>query len=122
MSCRRNPFFLGGGEPHLRLDLLLDQPIDPAAIRLLRDADGIFDRLSRRAAVADDADAVDSEEGCSAIFGVIDLFSEAGKSRLEKKVAELCKGRSQDLFFEKLGDRVREPFGDLQRDVPDETV
>ena len=55
------------------------------------DADGVLDRLRVRAAVADDAAAVDAEERRAAVLGVVDALLDVVERALEQQRADLAR-------------------------------
>src|SRR5437667_421856 len=110
-------------EGYALLDIALDMFVHVPLEELLGHADRVFDGPARRAAVTDDADAVDAQKDRAADFGVIHPPLEPAERTLEQRVPDPAQqGAGSDLlekhFFQCLG----HAFGDLQGHVPDEAI
>src|SRR5207247_7465839 len=71
-------------------DLVADLRIDLVESEVASDADGVLDRFRVRAAVADDASAIDPEERGAAVFGVIHALNEALERALHEERSGLA--------------------------------
>ena len=99
---------------------LADQPA--ALDEARRHRDGVAHRLGRRAAVTDDAEAVEAEERRAAVLGVVDAPAEAAERLARQQVADARAERRRQLVVQQALDRLDQPFADLQRDVAGEAV
>src|SRR5436305_3869999 len=94
-------------------DLVVDLPVQLGGRELDRPADGVLDRMGVRAAVADEAAAVDPEEGGGAVLAVVDPGAEAVEGGLGEQVARLRAGAPLELLSEHLADQLRQRLGAL---------
>ena len=72
--------------------------------------------------MADDAEAVETDERGAAVLGVVDTLAEAPERFARQHVADARSHRRRQLLVQQPLHRFDEPFADLQRDVPGKTV
>ena len=72
--------------------------------------------------MADDAEAVEADEGGAPVLGVVDAAPEAPKGLARQHVPDAAAERGGELVVEQRFNRLDEPFADFQRDVAREAV
>ena len=85
-------------------------------------ADGVLDGVGVGAAVGNDADAFDAEEGSAAVLGIVETFLEVVESRAGQHVANFPADGGFERFAQHLVDHVHQAFADFEGDVADESV
>src|SRR5579884_3513896 len=106
----------GGRE--VALDFLVDAAVGHAG----GDANGVLDGVRIGAAVGDDADAADAEQGRAAIFGIVDFAAEVGVGAAGEDVADLGGEGALEGFLELAGDQYGDALADFEGDIADEAV
>ena len=72
--------------------------------------------------MADHGNTIDAQERCPAEFRVIDFLLEVQQWLGNERVGQAAEEGPGDLLEQQLLDRIGHSFGDLQRDVPNETI
>ena len=70
----------------------------------------------------DDADALQSEQGRTAIFGMVEPFLEISKCAAREQVSDLPGHCGLQRFFQIGANQIDHAFGNLQRDVANKAV
>src|SRR5512147_2867629 len=112
----------GPGKFHILFDVLANVFVDIAFGEFGSDPDSVLDRAVRRAAVADDADAVDADERRATVFRIVHPAFERTKRRPHQQIPELRNRAFLDVFPEEQPDGLRYGLGNLEYDISDETV
>src|SRR5215831_10387242 len=115
-SLRTSHLHVGQGE------LLFDFLVHPRARQTGGDADGVLDGVGVRAAVADNANAADSQKRRAAILRVVHGPLDAFQSPFRKQIAQLRSDRAFVTLAQKLDDLHGQCFANFQRDVANEAV
>lgn len=85
-------------------------------------ADSVFHGVGGGAAVGDDGDAVEAEEGHAAGFVGIGLFVDGFEGGFGEDATDFGTGGAHDFAFDHLEDGVGEGFGGFEEDIAGEAV
>ena len=96
--------------------------ISPSAHESRRHRDGIANRLGRRAAMTDDAQAIQADERRAAVLGGVDALAKSAERLSRQQVADARAERRRQLVVQQALDRLDQPLADLQRHVAGESV
>src|SRR5262249_52331486 len=127
LSSRRRFLVAGGGEGPLLLvvdlgHLVADLDRQVGRGELDGAADGVLHGAGVRAAVADEAAAVDPEEGRGAVLAVVGAGADGVEGGLGEEVAGLGARVPPQLLAEHAAEELGERLGALQQHVADEAV
>src|SRR5262249_22359543 len=78
------------------------------------------DSLLARVAVADDADPVDSKQGCAAVRTVVVAIDQRLQSFLG--FCSFLDERAEELLTGHLHDKIKDPLADLENDIADKAI
>src|SRR5688572_22169205 len=113
--------------PRVALGMGGSQEVEDVRVHLLLDegrgrADRAADGARRRAAVADEDDAVDAEQRRAAVLGVVELLLQALEGGPHEERAELRLEVATDLLARALGNVADHGLGQLEHHVAGEAV
>ena len=103
-------------------EFLFDGVIHVVFAELVRNTNGILDRIGIGPAVTDDRDSLDPEQRRAAEFGIVQPPLERAKCILRKNVANLRRQRFLKFLAEHRDERFDQSFAEFQRDVSGESV